>query len=219
MERRAAIKYNPDRLDRISGLLGRFGVWSSGGVGLSAHRSREGERHTLHELLDHYETNDQGSDLAPESAEATALLGLLKSGAQLEKPLFLPDLKEVDKRRVCAIKASFSEWTWLPVRNFVLAPGLEDWNQGRDGTKFDPQSGRSRGSRQIIRNYARRGTPMPAIDLVSANVQPNGTVLYRVVRDGAHRVAAAHLRGDEEIAVANTIHINRLSENLVPDQA
>lgn len=200
-------EYDPTLLDRVSGLIGRLGVRGAQQpeaipeplVGLS-----------VNELLDTYESRNLiGSVLQPDSEEAKKLLAQFLRAPHLDKPIFIPDVISTESKRILSIDATAKKPVYLPVRDFVYAPGFESWNNGRNNFKFGTTSNK------IIRSYARKRTPMPPIGFVSADIQPDGHVFYSAVQDGAHRIAAALLRGDETIPVGNTIIVNRLPKNII----
>ena len=203
------LKYNPNPLDQMAGHIGRISLQIRGTDESSpGYTGQDGAE--LHGLLDAYAARSQGNiSLDPESEESKRLIDQLHRSPQFESPLFLPGGVRDQSDKILTIKARPDAPVTLPLRNFVYASEMKNWNKGRDGHK----SGSS--SRQIIRSYARQSTPMPPIGMVTAHVQPNGHVLYSSVMDGAHRVAAAHLRGDESIPVGDIVTVRRLSKNII----
>lgn len=97
--------------------------------------------------------------------------------------------------------ASPDEWsTALPVRLFVHAPDFVDWKRGR----ADKKNGKS--SARVIRQYARQSADTaPPIQHVMVYVQPDGKVFSTLEGDGAHRLAAAMRRGDEQIRARDVV--------------
>lgn len=203
------IEYNPNLRDQAAGAIGRIGMhalWEPE----AAYEPQSGS--VVHHVLDTYAARLHGNALDPQSEDARLLTEHFHSAPQLESPLFLPGGVKGNAQKLLTIAARPDAPIQLPVRNFVHATGLEDWNQGRGGYKSGHGSG---SSRQTIRSYAKKTTPMPPIGMVTAHVQPDGHVLYASVQDGAHRVAAAHLRGDQSIAVGGTVVVKRLSDNVI----
>ena len=97
----------------------------------------------------------------------------------------------------------------LPVDKFVEAPDFVNWHDGRDGKK----NGMS--SKKKIRQYARMpGRTAAPITHVIVYMQPNGKVFCGLAGDGAHRLAAAKLRGDESI-YARDVVFAKLHEDLL----
>jgi hypothetical protein len=97
----------------------------------------------------------------------------------------------------------------FPTENIVGAPGLIDWH-GTDRIKDGEES------RKIIKQYAKMspGTA-PSVGMTTMYIQPDGTMFARLVGDGAHRVAAAHRRGDPVVEISGQIGIKRVNHNIV----
>ena len=203
------IEFSPKPLDRLVALAGRVSLAGGSNESYSSNDSDI----KLNTLLDHYQEMGTVPKLDPWpevsddiNQDARPLLRSFWSSPKLNKPLFVPDLNLKDRKPVCKIMASESEWVNLPVINFVSAPGVKNWLDGNG----------SKRSRQIIRSYALQSEPFGAIDLVSAYAQPNGVVFYRLLRDGSHRLSAAQLRGDKAISVKSAITVYRTPNNIIP---
>ena len=99
----------------------------------------------------------------------------------------------------------------LPVSNFVAAPEFTDWVNGRsDGRK------NGRASKKVIAEYAKQPSESaPPISMAIAYRQPNGLVVYELVGDGAHRLAAAKKRGDQYINVMNGVSLVELEQDYI----
>lgn len=201
------IEFSPSHINRIAGLIGKLSTHSAGELYQSP------PEYKLTALLDHYQEAGNVPELEPLpersgdiDQDSSFLEHALWASPRLEKPIFLPKPNLEDAVSVCKIIARRGEEVRLPVRNFVYAPGVHDWNRGNT----------SRKSNQIIRSYARQAEELEPIDLVSAYVQPNGVVFYRLLRDGSHRLSAAHLKDEKSIAVGGTITVKRLPRNIIP---
>ncbi len=93
----------------------------------------------------------------------------------------------------------------LPVRAFVSAPGVVDWNTGRQDNK------NGRASQRIIDDYSRRmARTSPPIQHVKVFIRPDGAVYAALTGDGAHRLCAAKRRGDTDI-MCREVTINQLA--------
>lgn len=203
-----AIEYHPSPIDRAAGAIGALRM--RGQVDLFPQPQGKPD---IHALLDDFEASGNiGTTLDPASEAARLLIEQFQLSPRLEQPLFLPEGVQGEKTRLLAVDVDPENPIKLPVSNFVYASTFEDWNKGRAGTRTP--GGIT--SRERIRSYARQATPMPPIGFVSANIQPDGRVLYASIQDGAHRVAAAHLRGDEYIDVGRSVVVHRLSKDILP---
>src|SRR6266540_4666465 len=192
-EHLAPIEYQPSRIDQIHGAIGRAAVLLHGVEQVPEYPPSDG---SLHDLMKLYEGTEDLTLLDPESPAAQHVLSHFHNSPKLASPMFIPNILGAKGANALAIEAQPDSPVHLPVRNFVSAAGLQDWNNGRGGPKGDAYGA---SSRQKIREYARKGEPMPPIGFVKALVQPDGRVLYAATQDGSHRVAAAHLRGDTTI--------------------
>lgn len=201
------VEYSPSFLDKTAGAIGSIGM--RGQVDALPELSGTPD---IHALLDDFEASGKfDTVLDPASEAARLLIEQFQLSPRLESPIFLPDGLQAAKSRLLAVEVDPRSPIKLPVRNFVYASDFQDWNKGKEGTRTP--GGMT--SRERIRSYARKSSPMPAIGFVSANIQPDGRVLYSSVQDGAHRIAAAHLRGDEYIDVGRTVVVSRLSNNVL----
>ncbi len=199
---------SPRMLDRIAQLIGRKSVE----VVATVIENSEYDGPSINDLLDEYATNEASFVLSPASREARMLALALRQGPRLSSPLFAIHGMPCGTESI-QIKAR-SEWpVALPTNNFVFAPEMNNWVDGRGCPKYI--GGRTVESRQLIADYARQSTLAPPIGEVIAHVQPNNLVLYSVNLDGAHRTAAAMLRGDEGVNVGDTIYFERLNEDIV----
>ncbi len=144
------------------------------------------------------------------------LVGGLAETSQLSAQTF------IDKRRLhelagehgVSVEARSDEpLIKIPTANFVYAEGFTSW-KGRSGTKQEDVVGATnRSSAKVIADFASRETPAPPLDRVVGYVQPNGVVLYASA-DGAHRTAAAIVRGDEFIQTTR-LELHQLEANLI----
>jgi len=212
------IEFDPSHLDRVAGMAGRLALRLAGTEQFSFDEEYAGPSVT--DLVDAYEAS--GVDyhaVDPNSDEGKHFVVALQHGPQLEKPIFIPDfpklIDDIDPVNLFKLTPSSDQPVQLPTRNFVWANDMVDWNSGRGRQKHGQTSGSSAG---VIRSLARKGTPPPSINTVTANIQPNGRVLYASIQDGAHRVAAAHLRGDPTVAVGGAILVRKLSRNILENR-
>lgn len=137
----------------------------------------------------------------------------LRRSPQLEHPTFLRvNLSGASSEAV----AGMNDIVSLPVANFISAPDFSDWETGRtDGYKYSP-TGTCVKSSKLIRKYARLpAETSPAINMAQAIRQPNGLVLYKLVGDGAHRLAAAMRRGDQYIQVTKGVDLYDSDEDYI----
>jgi hypothetical protein len=202
--------------DFVSGHLGRLGVRLFKNQQTEINNETFDASPKINEFLDKYETQLENglpsADLQYDNNndEVAKLVDTLEHAPQLDRPVFLPEINTLESKKILTINPTTEEPIfYLPTNNFVYAIDMENWDIGRKG----PKSGES--SRKIIIDYARQRTPPPPIGYVCGYVQPNGLVLYSVIQDGAHRVAAAIRRGDKSIAVGRPISIRRLSKNII----
>jgi uncharacterized ParB-like nuclease family protein len=88
----------------------------------------------------------------------------------------------------------------LPLASVVSAAGLESWETGRGkiGLK-DTGGARNRRSADVIQEYAARPTDFPPVEGANVLLTNDGQMLVEVT-SGAHRTAAAKMRGDETLA-------------------
>lgn len=197
----------PRLVDQIMRLVGRGVVATSATI---VENSRY-DGPSVNELLDEHEARGTKTVFGPSSEEARMLAASLRQGPRLSSPLFATS--EMPRGNESVKIAARDEWpVSLPSRNFVWAPEMVNWVDGREHPKFTGDG--TVESDQLIRDYARRSTLAPPIGTVIAHVQPNNLVVYSVALDGAHRTAAAMMR-DENVLVGDTIHFERLEEDII----
>lgn len=193
------VESNPTVRAKISSLIGRIGTRGTT-IDYDGDSLRGPDINTV---LDSYERR---TDLAPDSPEADRLVEAMRHCQPLEKPTFMSSRVFAHGPTVAIISASVAHPVSLPTRNFISAPAMIDWDHGRDTTT----------SRRKIRAYTRHSSQAPPIGMVAAYVQPDGRTLFSAIQDGAHRIAAAHLRGDPTILVGNSIAVYRTPQNILP---
>jgi uncharacterized ParB-like nuclease family protein len=199
----APTETRPPLRTRMAAYLGYSGTHGALAE-VSAQPDPKGE--DVFEVLEDIQTGeDTMTTLSPENPGMPRLLEAIRHTEPLSKPTFIA-AESLKGSSVAVIKASPEKPVELPVRNFVFAAGMQDWNKGREAKE----------SHKRIKDYARKNTEAPPIGMVVANVQPDGRTLYAAVQDGAHRLAAAHRRGDATIQVGGEILVKRLPENIIP---
>lgn len=136
-----------------------------------------------------------------------ALLGSLEM-QQIDKPIPENDFEKlVDEVPTTVTKILTYRGEWpnttaipnseipLPTKLFVSAPGIIDWREGRGS---DTKRGAS--SADYVREYASMpGKTQPAIKGVRIYVKDDGSIFAQLWNDGAHRLCASVVRGDEFI--------------------
>jgi hypothetical protein len=198
-----SIESAPNARGRISAYIGRVGT----GIAAQSYDQAVFGGMDINNILDSYESSEVGlKGLEPESIEGRRLVAAMNDCKPLERPTFISTKIFGRGASVASIAATTASPVRLPTRNFVSAPEMIDWDHGRD-TSF---------SMRKIRAYARMRSQAPPIERVGAYVQPDGRTLFSVNQDGAHRVAAAHLRGDKTIRVGSSVAVYRLDQNILP---
>lgn len=97
----------------------------------------------------------------------------------------------------------------LPVDSFVYAPDIASWEEARGTT---PKGPKGRPSKKYVRELARQpGHTASPVQHVTVCIRPDGTAYSMLSGDGAHRVCAAKLRGDEGI-YARGVSVVRVDE-------
>lgn len=192
--------FSPNLLDKTAGFIGRM-------VGRdSMFMNPEPGTAFNTEILPH-----DSVMISPELADS--ITEGLESTVLLEQPHYIPPSIFENSEDVGVIELSEDKPLLLPVRNFVNAPGLTDWNGTNRYKEFNGQTVKSS---VVRRKYARLGTQSPPITMAVAYIQPNGTVLFGAQQDGAHRLGAAHTRNNptEKIAVSQSITLKKLGTNI-----
>ncbi len=94
----------------------------------------------------------------------------------------------------------------------VSAAGFESWKTGRG--QYNLKDGRQ--SADVIKDYASRETPLPAVDEATALIFEDGKVI--VMTSNAHRVGAAKLRGQRTIQFKE-LKVRRVKEQEPSEEA
>lgn len=105
----------------------------------------------------------------------------------------------------------------VPTERVVSAERMESWlGRGNDGSgnKSAGEEGIVTSFDKIIHN-AGRNTPIPSVEVMTMYVQPDGQTFYGLAGDGAHRTAAAILRGEPTVQVYGNIKVVGLRENVL----
>lgn len=106
----------------------------------------------------------------------------------------------------------------VPVSNIVSAGSFSSWF-GNGGGKAYVRSSDGEyvtgSSDNAIMDYARRPTPLPPLEEISAFVQPNGIVIFKASTSN-HRTAAAIARGATEVEVDGSIDVRLIDKNFIP---
>lgn len=105
----------------------------------------------------------------------------------------------------------------IPLDLVVDSEGFTSW-QGR-GANVKKTVSTDEGyledlSFNIIRGYATRTSPAPALKTMEMYVQPNGVIFFSNISDGSHRIGAAILRGDQSIPTYN-LRVRYLQEDFI----
>ena len=199
------VEAHPSRVAKLSGRVGRLAVRLRNGTSRTATAARPFETVGVKGL----------PPLPVESPMGRLLADNLRATPRLERTTWVGTEQFRCSTPVFSFDFSKGGTVRVPVANFIHAAGFESW-QGRGGNvKFDQYSN-NQGSRQTIARYARKSTPMPPINGAVAYAQPNGMVLFSGVGDGSHRLAAAHLRGDETIEVGGSLSVRQLDHDIMP---
>ncbi len=206
------VEYDPTIADRFAGMVGRVGLRLHGGLEVAEPTELvPPTNYLLHEVSSR---GLMGIALDPESLPAQRLVSSFAQAPQFDKPVFIKGGLQGEQRRVLTIDATPSHPVNLPLRNFVSAPGMQDWSKGRDGYKEGRRSG---SSQSVIRANARSGKPMKPIDgIVVAQVQPDGQLFLSAIQDGGHRIAAEHRRKSPFIPIGGRIIVNQMKYNVMP---
>ena len=93
--------------------------------------------------------------------------------------------------------------TIVPLDLVVNASGFKDW-KGRDPKKYNKSwssiyGGGQAKSLDVIKHYAGLSTKLPPVNQMIMFIQPDGKVFFNNNAGDSHRMAAAILRGDENI--------------------
>ena len=197
---------------RLRSILGRMGMHQE-----VVHKHDSGEM--TNDALDEIAAIDTGTDMPPQlnsgDRRVWRLVDGYNDGPKLAEPLYRKPGTYVDAyTEVAAVHPRWGESVNLPVANFVYAAGLEDWTGA--GRYKGGVGVRAVASKKVIREYASRPTPMPPVGIVFAYTQPNGLTFYKLVQDGAHRLAAAKARGDKTIPVQGQIVACRVDRDYIP---
>jgi hypothetical protein len=204
----ATIESRPSLSARFAGFIGRAGVRNAAQLDIAPMEDIMPANDVLDQISNNYEGNVA---LDPEAEDSKALIKALQNGPRLTRPTFL-DTSQFSNRQKGDLSVTLqrsSDPIELPVANFVYANQFKNWDTGRGDYKGDVQSSK------VIKDHARRRTEAPPIGIVLAEVQPNGLVLFSSIQDGAHRVAAAHLKHDPTIKVGGEILVRRLPTDLI----
>jgi len=177
-------------------------------------------RYAIYERLGTMERAPKALALNVEAPQATAIQEAALAGPRMDETHFM-QLSEVDQhlpeddKWVMITREKGQGPIELPVKNFVYAAQLGSWQAGRVERGKVDEAGRTVESRDVIENYRNREAhTAPPLERVSGYVQPNGLILY-ATESGAHRTAAAVLRGDETIKT-DSLRLYKLADNIVP---
>lgn len=145
--------------------------------------------------------------------------------ASIDRPQFplskktVEELAGLESSRVIKIVApedpqegvSFDEYSVsLPTKALVAAPGVVDWRLGRDETVF--KSGYEMTSETRIKKNARLSPKTaPPVQHATVYLHPQGSAMWVLRGDGAHRACASVARGDEHI-LARDVRVVLLAE-------
>jgi hypothetical protein len=104
----------------------------------------------------------------------------------------------------------------IPAEMFVYAKGFSSWlgrNDG-EGAKFNSKSQSPSTSLEVIKHYAGAPSGLPPVSHVQIYIQPDGRVFADNDGGDSHRLAAAILRGKEQV-LAKSISIRVLDKNVM----
>lgn len=126
-----------------------------------------------------------------------------------------------DNKNKIQIQAQPGEKIDVPLGLLVYAQGFDSWN-GREGMgsgkdvngPYAGQYDRKIHSSDVIKHYASLETQLPPVSEINVYIQPDGTMFADNAGGDSHRIAAAILRGQENIS-AEAVNFVTVDKNII----